>query len=180
MAEPVSELVGPDPVAVGWRRFLSRGFWRRVFTDGLTPRSIGLALGLGAAVGVAPLPGLQMATVGALCWRLRLNFPISLMASNISLGPLLVMWAAVSASIGRWLRLGILPWRSYASFVADFHEAAPGVRGFLAAVGTCLGDWLLGSLLLMPLIGGAVGFAGYAVASAICAARRRRRERADA
>ncbi len=169
MPDPVSELGS----SVGWRRFLTRAYWRAVFTQGTSPREVGLAFGLGAAVGVAPLPGLQMATVGLLCWRLRLNFAIAIAASNISLGPLLVMWAAIAASLGRWLRLGVVPWQSYHSFIADFEHAPAGWEGLLSALGTCMFDWILGSLLLMPTIGGAFGLVGYAIASGIQSARAR-------
>ncbi len=165
----------PDPatVSVGWRRFFRRTYWRAVFTQGTSPREVGLAFGLGAAVGVAPLPGLQMAAVGLLCWRLRLNFAIAIAASNISLGPLLVMWAAISASLGRWMRVGVLPWHSYHSFIADFEHAPAGWEGLLSVLGTCMLDWILGSLLLMPIIGGAFGLVGYAIASGIQSARAR-------
>ncbi len=155
----------------GWRRFLTRAYWRAVFTQGTSPREVGFAFGLGAAIGVAPLPGLQMAAVGLLCWRLRLNFAIAIAASNISLGPLLVMWAAIAASLGRWLRLGVVPWQSYHSFIADFERAPAGWDGVLAVLGTCMLDWILGSLLLMPTVGGAFGLVGYAIARGIRSAR---------
>ena len=171
MSEPATGIATEVP---RWRRCLTAAFWRGIFTSGLTPRAVGFAFGVGAAVGVAPLPGLQMATVGLLCWRLNLNFPLALLASNISLGPLLVMWFAVAASLGRWMRMGVPPWESYASFIADVHAAPAGWTGVMQVAGHCLADWLLGSLLLMPTVGLLVGGIGFAIARGVHAARLRR------
>jgi uncharacterized protein (DUF2062 family) len=138
--------------------------WRRLMIGHLQPSAIGFACGLGAAMGVAPIPGLQMVVATGLSWLFRLNIPLVLLASNISLGPLLLIWAAIAASIGRWMRSGAAPWDTYATFIHDFDGAGESFHAFLQAIGKCLVDWLLGSLVLMPIVGVVCGFVAYLIA----------------
>ncbi len=157
------------------------GRWQRIkalLTGGLAPAQIGWAVGLGVAMGIAPIPGLQMAACTLIAWRLRLNIAIALFASNVSFGPLLIVWAALAVGIGRWIRLGEPPWRSWDDIVAGFHGAEQSFSAFLAAIGACAWDWVIGSLVLMPVLALLMGTLAFG-----CAhwwQRRRRRLRAVA
>ena len=160
-------LVDDKPSAVPDRR----PRWRRLLSGGLTPRQIGWAAGIGASMGVAPIPGLQMAACGLLAWRLRLNLPVMLLASNVSLGPLLVLWAVVAVCIGRGVTTLSWPWTGWHELSASFAHASDGFGPFLQAVGGCVGDWVIGSLVLMPLLGGVIGGIAWALAAGLRRAR---------
>jgi len=146
--------------------FRLRRRWRVLLAGGLSPRAVGAAAALGGGLGVAPIPGLQIAVTALLAWRLRLNLPIALVVSNISFGPLLAAWAAASASVGRWLHTGEPPWRTFACYRADF-AAAEGVIGFLHAGGRCMVDWLLGSVVVVPVVAAGCGLVAYTLASVV-------------
>jgi len=148
-----------------------RSRWRRLLAGGLTPREVGWAAGIGAGMGVAPIPGLQMATCGLLAWRLRLNLPVMLLASNVSFGPLLVLWAVVAVCLGRGLTTLSWPWEGWRELHASFAHASDGFRPFLQAVGGCVWDWVVGSLLLMPILGAIVGLGTWAAAAGLRRAR---------
>jgi hypothetical protein len=141
--------------------------WRRLVAGGLAPRDVGWASGIGAAMGVAPIPGLQMATCGLIAWRWRLNLPVMLLASNVSFGPLMVLWAVVAVCLGRALRTLDAPWSGWGELRASFAHAGDGLGAFLQAIGGCVGDWLVGSILLMPALGLVVGVLGWGLTRAI-------------
>jgi glycosyltransferase involved in cell wall biosynthesis len=63
--------------------------WRQAFTSGLSPARLAVAAAVGIALGVAPVPGLQMVLAAWLAVVFRLNLGVTLLASSISLGPLL-------------------------------------------------------------------------------------------
>jgi uncharacterized protein (DUF2062 family) len=168
MPEAETDIVASPPRSRRQRMAL---YLRGKLTEHCSPGEVGRACALGAAIGVAPIPGFQVVTAGILAWRLKLNLAIVLLVSNISLGPLLLVWAAVSASIGRWLRTGTAPWDLYDSFHDDLTSAGAGFMQFLAALGRCFSDWLLGSLLLMPVVAAIFGFIGYGFAVAMRAKR---------
>lgn len=148
-----------------------RSRWRRLLAGGMTPREVGWAAGIGAGMGVAPIPGLQMATCGLIAWRLRLNLPLMLLASNVSFGPLMVLWAVVAVCIGRGLLTLSWPWAGWHELHASFAHATDGMGPFLQAVGGCVWDWVIGSLVLMPLLGAIVGVFAWALALGLRRAR---------
>lgn len=153
----------------------SQSSWMRLrekLTEHCEPGQVGWACALGAAIGVAPIPGLQLIAATILAWKLKLNLAIVLLVSNISLGPLLLIWAAVSASLGRCLRTGAAPWALYDSFHRDFTDAGSGVAQFFLALGHCFSDWLLGSVVIMPVVGLIFGMLGYLFALALQTRRR--------
>lgn len=161
MPEAETDIIASPPQS---RRQRMARYLRDQLTAHCSSSEIGWACALGAAIGVAPIPGLQVVTASILAWRLKLNLAIVLLVSNISLGPLLLVWAALSASIGRWMRTGTAPWALYDSFHDEFVAAGTGFNHFLTAVGHCFTDWLLGSALLMPVVAAVFGLLGYACA----------------
>ncbi len=137
----------------------------------LAPRRAAWASAVGAAVGVAPLPGLQFVTAAGLAWALRLNVPLVLLWSNLSFGPLLLMWGALSAALGVWLRSGASPLGTYRELLA--RHAGEGWRAAGALAGEVLGDWLVGSVVVIPCVAVAAGACGWVVAAQLIRRRAR-------
>lgn len=137
---------------------------RSLLTQGLAPGPVSVAAGLGAAVGVAPIPGIQTVVAGYLALKLRLNLPVVLVASNISFGPMLAFWLALSVAVGRTLRLAGCPltacrevWHELAGLGSWWQgEAWRQLSRFLV-------DGLLGSLLVVPVVGLVVGLATFQI-----------------
>ena len=134
-----------------------------VLTSGLEPWPAGFACALGAAIGVAPIPGLQFASAAFLSWLLRLNIPLVMMCSNLSFGPLLFVWGAISSSLGVWMRTGAPVWESYHAIFAEFQAKGTTFDGINQLMWTFLGDWVLGSLIVVPVIALLFGAIGYGV-----------------
>jgi uncharacterized protein (DUF2062 family) len=153
-----------------WRRLLPwphrrlaprrRTSLRQALSANLEPWQVASACALGAAMGVAPLPGLQMAATAWLAWLLRLNIALALVVSNHSIGPLLALWYALAAALGLYILSGQQPMESFTALRSQLHDAA-GMSGTLSVLEHCLSAWLLGSLLLMCLLGLLGGFFGY-------------------
>ncbi len=98
------------------------------------PVRLALAVGLGLFFGIVPIWGIQMATVAVVAHWLRLNKPIALVASNISMGPGAVIITGVAIVTGHWLITGQrLPFPP----PVDFHKT-----------GEYFTQWVLGSLVL--------------------------------
>ncbi len=136
---------------------------RAILTSGLEPWPAAAACALGAAIGVAPIPGLQFAMAAFLSWRLGLNIPLVMLCSNLSFGPLLFVWGAVASSLGVWLRTGAPLWESYHAIFAEFQAKGTSVSGINQLMLTFLGDWALGSLIVVPVIALLFGALGYGV-----------------
>lgn len=138
-----------------------------ILTSGLEPWPAGFACALGAAIGVAPIPGLQFATAAFLSWLLRLNIPLVMMCSNLSFGPLLFVWGAIASSLGVWMRTGAPVWDSYHAIFAEFEAKGTSFAGINQLMWTFLGDWVLGSLIVVPVIALLFGALGYSVFRAV-------------
>lgn len=137
--------------------------WRDAFAGNLeSPGQVAAACALGAAMGIAPLPGLQMAVAAGLAWRLRLNVALTLVVSNHSFGPMLAVWYAVGTALGLRLLSGQPVLEAFHSLHARL-SAASGWRELLAPLQECLAAWLLGCALLMPALALVAGIAGWAV-----------------
>jgi uncharacterized protein (DUF2062 family) len=145
---------------------------REIVLGGLQPLPAGLAAGLGAAIAVAPVPGLQSVLTAFIAWRLGLNLPLALLMSNLSFGPLLPMWAALSCAIGMWLRLGEAPWTYWQALSTTFASHALDLAGVMALGRQFLIDWLLGSLVVVPLVAALTGSFAYLVARSLVRDRR--------
>ncbi len=134
---------------------------RAILTSGLEPWSAGAACALGAAIGVAPIPGLQFGMAAFLSWRLRLNIPLVMLCSNLSFGPLLFVWGAISSSLGVWLRTGAPLWESYHTIFAEFQAKGTSISGINQLMMTFIGDWFLGSVIVVPVVAIIAGAMGY-------------------
>jgi hypothetical protein len=134
-----------------------------ILTSGLDPWPAGFACALGAGIGVAPIPGLQFAAAAFLSWRLGLNIPLVMLCSNLSFGPLLFLWGAISSALGVWLRTGAPLWDSYHAIFAEFQAKGTTFAGIHQLMLTFIGDWFLGSLIVVPVIAFFSGALGYGV-----------------
>lgn len=140
--------------------------WRSLFAEGLTPKEVGIACGLGVAIGISPLPGLHYALALGCAWLLRLNMPLVLLAANISFGPLLVIWYALGIAIGREMLLGeplMHSWPILRSHLAE----AKDLHGLLLLLSNYFWPWFLGSTLLMVVCGPIFGFLAFVVAKSV-------------
>ena len=124
--------------------------WRQAFTSGLSPTRLAAAAAVGAALGVAPAPGLQMGLAAWLAVVFRLNLGVTLLASNISLGPLLAAWFALEVVVGHWLRTA--SWPDLSALRQNIEQ-----HGAWVTLSPWLGDWLLGAL---PVMAGCALIAG--------------------
>jgi uncharacterized protein (DUF2062 family) len=168
-----------------WRRLMPwphrrlikrrRPTFREVLRSNLSPWQVSGACALGAAMGVAPIPGLQMLSCVWLAWILRLNVPLVVLVSNHSIGPMLAAWYALATAIGIYLLTGVPAQESFHALGERFH-AAVGVSGTWTVVRDCLGAWLLGSAIMMVVLALAAGAFGYLVAALVVHRRARRPE----
>ena len=118
------------------------GVWRSFFTTGHDGGRLVAAGALGAAMGVAPLPGLQMTLTSCVARKLGLNARFALLATTISFGPLLMVWFVLQMMIGHALRTG------------DMVDVVSIHRQYLAdgawtTLFSWLVDWLIGSVPVM-------------------------------
>jgi uncharacterized protein (DUF2062 family) len=134
---------------------------RAILTSGLEPWPAAGACALGSAIGVAPIPGLQFAAAAFLSWRLGMNIPLVMLTSNLSFGPLLFVWGAISSSLGVWMRTGTPLWHSYQAIFAEFQAKGTSIAGINDLMLTFLGDWFLGSLIVVPVVATVMGTIGY-------------------
>jgi glycosyltransferase involved in cell wall biosynthesis len=104
-----------------------------------SPRQVALAVGLGLFCGIAPIWGYQMLAAAALAHFLRLNKAIALLASNISIPPVMPFILYGGLALGHWLFTG---------HALDF-SAQQITRPLLLKY---LGEWCIGSVLLGTLV----------------------------
>ncbi|GDY12434.1 hypothetical protein LBMAG53_13120 [Planctomycetota bacterium] len=138
---------------------------RGLLGQGLSPVSAGAACALGAAIGVAPIPGAQMGVAAWLAWRLSLNVPLTLLASNVSFGPLLFAFFAMEIALGHWINTGEHLFGDLSGLAGRIESDA--AHGIWSAVWPWLADWLVGSLPVMTVMAVLAGITGWAVAAAI-------------
>ncbi|MFM2092525.1 MAG: hypothetical protein RLZZ127_3014 [Planctomycetota bacterium] len=141
------------------RRADGGGGWRGALAGGLGPGQTARAAALGAALGVAPIPGLQLLAATWLALVLRVNPVVAAVASNISFGPLLALWFALAAAIGHLLLTGDAT--GFAGRITGLPEAIHA-HGAWEALRPLLGAWLAGTPVVMAaaaVLGGAAGWA---------------------
>jgi uncharacterized protein (DUF2062 family) len=139
----------PAALRVRWSREKpeSQSFWKRSgagLRDFLTdqaqsPREIALAVGLGLFCGIAPIWGYQMLAAAALAHFLRLNKAIALLASNISIPPVIPFILYGGLALGHWFFTG---------HALDF--SAQQMTRSLAL--KYLAEWCVGSVTLGALV----------------------------
>jgi uncharacterized protein (DUF2062 family) len=99
------------------------------------PWRVALAVGLGFFFGIAPIWGYQMIAAGTVAHWLRLNKPITLLASNISIPPFMPFILYGALALGHWL------------FTGQGIDLTPSQMTRDRAV-EYLGHWIVGSLVL--------------------------------
>ena len=124
---------------------------RAVLHESSDPLSLGLAAALGMVLGAAPLIGLHTVAILASAGYLRLNRPIAVAASQLCMPPLV---PALCIETGYVLRHGRL--------LTELSMQTLGREAPLR-----LFDWLLGSLLLGPLLGVVIGGVVWAMAASL-------------
>ncbi len=135
----------------------------KILTSGLDPGPAAAACALGSAIGVAPIPGLQFGAAVFFAWRLRFNMPLVLLTANLSFGPLLFVWGAIASAIGVWMRTGQPIWESYSGIFSEFKNKGTSFSGINELMLTFLGDWCLGSLIVIPVVASFFALLGYIV-----------------
>jgi uncharacterized protein (DUF2062 family) len=100
----------PRSVRTAWsfgRRFAFRQIVREFFAEHAhDPARLSFAVGLGLFCGIAPIWGYQMIAAAALAHFLRLNKAIALLASNISIPPVMPFILYGGLALGHWLFTG--------------------------------------------------------------------------
>jgi hypothetical protein len=114
-----------------WRSALGEFFAEHTEDRG----RLALAVGLGLFLGIAPIWGFQMLAVAGLAHVLRLNKAVALLASNISIPPMMPFILYGGLALGHWLFTGrALDW------------SAP--QATRARVLDYAGEWWVGSVVL--------------------------------
>ncbi len=135
----------PRTLRVAWSFGDKKSFWktaREFFEDhARDPLRMSLAVGLGLFFGIAPIWGYQMIAAAAAAHFLRLNKAITLLASNISIPPMMPLILYGALALGHWLFTG----RALSlSFTVRHMTRAAALES--------LGEWLVGSLVLGVLV----------------------------
>jgi uncharacterized protein (DUF2062 family) len=124
------------------------------FTDqAQDPARLALAVGLGLFFGIAPIWGYQMIAAAAVAHLLRLNKAITLLASNISIPPMMPLILYGALALGHWMFTGH-------KLMLEF-----SMRQFTKTnVAEYLGQWFVGSFVLAGLVAAVGTVATYSVA----------------
>ena len=100
----------PRSLRVAWSSGEHKGFRaaaREFFSDHAhDPLRLSLAVGLGLFFGIAPIWGYQMIVAAAVAHFLRLNKAITLVASNISIPPVMPFILYGALALGHWMLTG--------------------------------------------------------------------------
>ena len=135
-----------------------------LLTERLDPASAGAAVFWGIFIGIVPIYGLQTLAAVGLAVLFRLNKPLTLAATFINNPLLLPPIVAASVELGGFLRHGsFLPWHLAALSDAQLKDQ--------------LVSWVLGSLVLGLVVGGAAAILTAAVVYWTAPSQRSLRER---
>ena len=115
------------------------------------PARAALAVGLGLFCGIAPIWGYQMLAAATLAHLLRLNKAIALVASNISIPPMMPFILYGGLALGHWLLTG-----QRLSFSGQQITRALALQ--------YLGQWCVGSVALGAVVGTMGTLTTYSVA----------------
>jgi uncharacterized protein (DUF2062 family) len=100
----------PRALRAAWSSGEHRGFRRAAgefFSEhARDPLRLSLAVGLGLFFGIAPFWGYQMIAAAAAAHLLRLNKAITLLASNISIPPMMPFILYGALALGHWMFTG--------------------------------------------------------------------------
>jgi uncharacterized protein (DUF2062 family) len=150
----------PRKLRAAWSVGEKKSLWkttREFFSEHAhDPLRMSLAVGLGLFFGIAPIWGYQMIVAAAVAHFLRLNKAITLLASNISIPPMVpfILYGALAA--GHWIFTG-------QPLAAGFspHQITR------ASALMYLGQWLVGSVALGLLVAGLGMTATYVIARSL-------------
>jgi uncharacterized protein (DUF2062 family) len=117
------------------------------------PLRMSLAVGLGLFFGIAPLWGYQMIAAAAAAHFLRLNKAITLLASNISIPPMVPFILYGGMAIGHWVLTGQRLETGYSPQQVTRTNAL-----------VYFGQWLVGSVVLAVMVAGLGTIATYVIA----------------
>lgn len=162
-ARTFARLLGRRLLPLPHLRLVPRPGLREVLRHGLEPRRAAAAAALGALAATAPIPGLQTGAALGAGWALRLNLPVVFAVSNLSVGPLLVLWGGVCAAVGGWILSGFSS--DPAAAFLHLHGTLRD-QGLAAAGGSLLIDWAVGWLAVGPLLAAVLGVSAWAIARA--------------
>jgi len=115
------------------------------------PARVAWAVGLGLFCGIAPIWGYQMLAAATLAHFLRLNKAIALLASNISIPPIMPFILYGGLALGHWLFTG-----------QSLNFSAQQITRALAL--QYLGQWCVGSVALGAVVGTMGTLTTYSVA----------------
>jgi uncharacterized protein (DUF2062 family) len=120
------------------------------------PLRMSLAVGLGLFCGIAPIWGYQMIVAAALAHFLRLNKAITLVASNISIPPMVPFILYGSMALGHWIFTG----QKLAAGFSPNQMTSANAFGYI-------GQWLVGSVALAALVATLGSVATYGLAQLV-------------
>ncbi len=147
----------PRTLRVAWsygeRKSLRKSIGEFFVEHAHDPLRLSLAVGLGLFFGIAPIWGYQMIAAAAVAHFLRLNKAIALLASNISIPPMMPLILYAALALGHCLMTGH-------KLVLHF----PVQQITKARALEYLGQWLVGSVVLALLVAAVGTVTAYSVA----------------
>ena len=150
---PTPRLVAPPPRR--WKLPHVREVWRRMVSTNATPAGLAVSAGIGVLIGALPLLGLHSALIVAVAMRLHLNPAAALVSQNLCIPPFVPV---LCIQIGHVMLTG--------SRLHDFTFST-----WVGHAGARLLEWLLGSLIVGPVLGIAAGLLAYPLFRAVRARR---------
>jgi uncharacterized protein (DUF2062 family) len=160
LTKMTDELLNQPPNRVPFRERVRRA-WQRLRGGELTPARAFWSVFFGLFVGVLPTPGLHLPVVLAVGVPLRLDVPLSYVATNVSIPPIAPFLWLASIQIGERVLTG--------RFAALNVETA---RVLVRAPGPLLVALLVGSLVLGGVLGMLGGSLAYLIARRPTAGKR--------
>lgn len=127
--------------------------FRMLLQENLSMREIVLACMLGIFLGTLPLIGLHSVAIIFVATRLRLNRLIAFNISHFCAPPVV---PALCIEAGHWLRTG--------GFIILDQDT---IRNIGNDIWGYIGDYLLGSVVMAPVLAGVTGFVVYCILSAV-------------
>ncbi len=124
---------------------------RKLIMENTSPREIALAVGTGVFLGVLPLVFVHTVSIIFAANFFRLNKPTAIMASQVCMPPLV---PALCIELGHLMRHG--------RFLTEISLNTLGYQALDRLI-----EWLLGSLILAPLLAIVLAVAAYVAAQAI-------------
>ena len=124
---------------------------RRLISESTTPRAIALATAMGVILGTLPLFFVHTVTIIFCASFFRLNKPAAIMASQLCMPPIV---PALCIEMGHLIRHG--------HFLTELSLRTLGYQAWDRLI-----EWIIGSLVMAPVLGLLTGLVAYALAVAI-------------